>query len=74
MVRKNLRMLSNQKHRDPHNADLGILYCETLRLKKQQYNKQQLTIIEEAINTNNFWQHWKNLKKTSTPRIGHTKQ
>ncbi len=81
MIRKNLRMLSNQKHRDPHNADLGILYCETLklykrtlRLKKQQYNKQQLTIIEEAINTNNFWQHWKNLKKTSTPRIGHTKQ
>lgn len=70
MIRKNLRMLSNQKHRDPHKADLCILYCETLkhykltlRLKKQQYNSQQRTIIEEAINTNHLWQHWKSLNK-----------
>ena len=63
-------MLSNQKHRDPHNADVRFHYCETLklykrtlRIKKQQYNKQQLTLIEEAIDTNNFWQHWKRLNK-----------
>ena len=70
MIRNNIRTLSNQKHRDPQNADLRFRYYETLklykrtlRLKKQQYNKQQLTIIEEAINTNNFWQHWKRLNK-----------
>lgn len=55
-------MLSNQKHRDPNpnpnpnNADLRLHYCETLklykhtlRLKKEQYYKQQLTLIEEAL-------------------------
>ncbi len=63
-------MLSNQKHREPQNADIRFLYSETLklykrtvRLKKQEYNHQQLAQIEERINTNNFWHPWKHLKK-----------
>ncbi len=50
-IRKNLRTLSNQKHNDQNNAEIRHLYCETLkqykhtlRTKKAQYTKKQLSI------------------------------
>jgi hypothetical protein len=65
IIRKKLRTLSNQKHRDPNNGELRLQYCETLKLykrtlrnKKAQYNSKQLTLIEESKKTNNFWQNW----------------
>ena len=62
IIRKKLGTLSNQRHRDPNNGELCLHYCETLKLNKRtlrtrkaQYNIKQLTLIEESINTNNFW-------------------
>ncbi len=52
-IRKKLRTLSNQKQKDPNNAEIHLLYSETLkqykhtlRTKKAQYTQKQLTIIE----------------------------
>ena len=67
--RKELRKIWNQKHRDPSNADVRLLdmlkqYKRTIKIKKAQYTQKQLTIIEESLNTNRFWEHWKNRSKS----------
>ena len=69
-MRKELRNLSNHKHRDPNNMNIRLLYCEmlkkykrTLRSKKAQYTKKHLQVIEQSINSNNFWTNWNNLKQ-----------
>ena len=69
--KKKQLILSNQKLRNPSNTDVCLLYCDmlklytrTLKTKKAQYTLKQLTIIEESINTNKFWENWKNLNKT----------
>lgn len=56
-MRKELRNLSNHKHRDPNNMNIRLLYCEmlqkykrTLRSKKAQYTKKHLQVIEQSIN------------------------
>jgi hypothetical protein len=76
IIRKKIRTLSNQKHRDPNNGELRLHYCETLKLykrtlrtKKAQYNRKQLMLIEESINTNNFWQNWKKFKKSKQEEL-----
>ena len=55
-LRKKLRNLSNQKHRDPENRSLHLHYGEslkhhrnTLRKKKEQNARNQLNVIEESI-------------------------
>ncbi|KAI4889447.1 hypothetical protein NFI96_002246 [Prochilodus magdalenae] len=75
-IRNKLRNLSNQKHRDPNNADLRLQYCETLRhykrtlrIKKAQHTHTQLTLIEESINTNRFWEHWNTLNKSKSEEL-----
>ncbi len=57
-LRKNLRNLSNQKHRQPDNPDLRLHYCEalkqykaTLRRKKAQFLQNQFEEIEKSINS-----------------------
>ena len=75
-IRQKLRMLSNQKHREPGNIDVRLLYCDTLkqykrtlRIKKTQYTQKQLTLIEESIKTNRFWKQWNNLKKSKSAEL-----
>lgn len=70
-LRKEIRKLSNQKHRDPNDTSIRHLYCETLRLykrtlrnKKAQYTQNQLALIEASIKTNTFWDNWNHLKKS----------
>ena len=55
-LRKKLRNLSNQKHRDPENMSLRLHYGEslkqcrnTIRKKKEQHVRNQLNVIEEFI-------------------------
>lgn len=69
-LRRQLRDLSNLKHRDPDNQDTRLQYGETLkhykntiRKKKYQHIKNQLQDIEESIKTNNFWENWNKLNK-----------
>ena len=69
-LRKKLRNLSNQKHRDPENLSLRLHYGEslkqyrnTLRKKKEQHVRNQLNVIEESIDSNHFWENWKTLNK-----------
>ena len=71
-IRKLLRQLSNQKHRDPENQDLRFHYSDTLkqykqtlRTKKEQHHKKQVNLIEESINSNSFCDHWKILNKSN---------
>ena len=63
-IRQKLRKLSNQKHRDQQNPDLRFAYFDTLkhykhslRTKKEQHKRAQLTKIEESINSNKFWEN-----------------
>uniref|UniRef100_A0A9J8AFQ2 ribonuclease H n=1 Tax=Cyprinus carpio carpio TaxID=630221 RepID=A0A9J8AFQ2_CYPCA len=71
-LRKNLRNLSNQKHRQPENQELRLHYCEalrkykvTLRRKKAQFLHDQFEEIEKSINSNKFWDKWKLLNKSN---------
>jgi hypothetical protein len=52
-LRKKLRSLSNQKHRDPENLSLRLHYSESLKRyrnthwkKKEQHVRNQLNVIE----------------------------
>ena len=70
-LRKELRILSNQKHRDADNENIRHLYHEklkqyrnTLRKKKEQNTKIQLREIEESLESNHFWKHWNTLNKS----------
>ncbi|KAF7640795.1 hypothetical protein LDENG_00013340, partial [Lucifuga dentata] len=69
-LRKQLRNLSNQKHRDPDNQNIRLHYGETLkqykntvRKKRDQHVRNQLHAIEESIKTNHFWENWNTLNK-----------
>ena len=61
-IRKTLRKLSNQKHRDPDNQNIRLRYYDTLkhtlRAKKDQHTRTQLSEIEESLESNKFWQKW----------------
>jgi hypothetical protein len=55
-LRKKIRSISNQKHRDPENLSLRLHYSDspkqyrnTLRKKKEQQVRNQLNVIEECI-------------------------
>ncbi len=70
-LRKEVRILSNQKHRDADNENIRHLYHEklkqyrnTLRKKKEQNTKSQLKDIEESLESNHFWKHWNTLNKS----------
>lgn len=67
-VRKELRELSNLKHRHPHDTDLRKKYFQTqknykqtIKSKKQQHTNNLICTIEESINKNQFWDMWNNL-------------
>ena len=69
-IRKNVRLLSNQKHRHPNDPGLRlsyfnelIKYKNTLRKKREQFTQNQLKKIEESIDSNNFWNNWNTLNK-----------
>lgn len=69
--KKNLRKLSNKKHRNP-NDQVGRLeyfqalkqYKKQLHVKKSQYMESEPTKIEKAVNPNSFWQLWKKINTT----------
>ena len=70
-LRKTLRKLSNEKHRQPDNHELRLRYCESLKLyrktlstKKKQHEQQLLEEIEESIDSNNFWKKWHSFNKS----------
>lgn len=70
-LRKELRSLSNKKHRDPANQQIRATYQETLKLykslliqKKTDHIKIKINKIEEAIDQNSFWDLWNNLDKS----------
>ena len=72
-LRNTLRTVSNNKHRDPDNADLRIAhstlqkkYKQTLKKKKQDLISKNLQQLEEALQENSFWETWKNIG--SAPR------
>ena len=63
--------MSNQKHNQQDNQDLRRSYCETLkeykhtlRTNREQHINSQLTVIEESLKTNNFWDNWNSLNKS----------
>ena len=69
-LRRSFRNLSNQKHREPDNQQIRNKYLQTLKqyrhtikLKKTQHTKQQLTEMEDALDSNKFWENWKHLNK-----------
>nr|WPH61295.1 reverse transcriptase [Somniosus microcephalus] len=70
-ARKDLRKISNQKHRQPNNPDLRTRYNETLkrykhtiRNKTQNYTHKILEEIENSTNPKQFWEMWNNLSTT----------
>ncbi len=70
-LRKQLRKLSNLKHKEPYNADIRSEYCsklkqykDTIRAKKQHHLTKSLQEIEHSVNQNQFWDMWNNLSTT----------
>ncbi len=70
-LRKDLRSLSNKKHRDPANHQTRATYQQTLKIykslliqKKSDHMKIKLNKIEEAVDQNYFWELWNNLDKS----------
>ena len=66
-IRKDLRKIANEKHRQPNNPALRIRYNDvlnkykcTIRNKKQNYTHMKLEDIEKAIDQNQFWDLWNN--------------
>jgi len=64
-IRKDLRNIANEKHRQPNNPALRIRYNDilnkykcTIRNKKQNYTHRKLEDIENAINQDQFWNMW----------------
>ena len=64
-IRKDLKKIANEKHRQPNNAALHIRYNEilkkyrcTIRNKKLYYTHMKLEDVENAINQNQFWDMW----------------
>uniref|UniRef100_A0A3B1JC70 ribonuclease H n=1 Tax=Astyanax mexicanus TaxID=7994 RepID=A0A3B1JC70_ASTMX len=75
-IRKELRKLSNLKHRQPEDQDLRKKYFDTLkqykhsiRTKKLNYTNKTLRDIEDSIEHNQFWEMWNNLSKTKSQEI-----
>jgi hypothetical protein len=71
-LRKSLRNISNQKHRDPDNKNIRLRYVETLkqykhtlRTKKEQHIRSLLAVTEESIESNHFWENWNKVNKPS---------
>ncbi len=68
-IRKILRNVSNQKHRNPDSQELRLKYCETLKLHKntlrakKQHSQKQLEITEESLRSNEFWENWNLITK-----------
>ena len=65
-----MRIISNQKHREPDNKNIRLQYGETLkqykhtlRTKQEQHIRNQLDGIEESIESNHFWENWNKLNK-----------
>ncbi len=48
-----LRQLSNQKHRQPNNADLRHQYCEELKQYKNTLRKTREKYIQNQLKTRN---------------------
>lgn len=74
-LRKDLRSLSNIKHRDPANQQTRDTYQQTLKAykslliqKKADHMKAKLNKIEEAVDQNSFWELWNNLDKSKEPK------
>lgn len=74
-LKKQLRALSNKKHRDPTNQKTRSIYQQTLtkyksllRQKKTRYMKDKLQNIEDAIDQNNFWDLWNKLETSKKPK------
>ena len=64
-LRKKLRNLSNQKHRDTENLSLRLHHSESLKQyrntlwkKKGQHVGNQLNVVEESLDSNHFWENW----------------
>ncbi len=74
-LRKDLRSLSNKKHRDPANHQTRATYQQTLKIyksrliqKKADHMKIKLNKIEEAVDQNYFWELWNNLDKSKATK------
>ncbi len=68
-LRKDLRQLSNKKHKEPANQTLRLAYSDCLKNykklicnKRDQYYEAKIDEIDESIDQNNFWNLFKNLK------------
>lgn len=75
-LRKNLRTISNQKHRQPQNQELRSQYCEALRQykaalrhKKNKFLQDQFEELEKSLNSNKFWDKWKLLYKSNQDEL-----
>ncbi len=71
-LRKKNKNISDQKHRQPENKDLRLLYCEaprqyktTLHRKTAQFLQDQFEEIEKSINSNKFWEKFQLLHKSN---------
>jgi hypothetical protein len=70
-LRKKLRNLSNQKHRENpedrslrlHNSESLKQYRNTLWKKKEQNIRNKLNVVDESIDSNHFWENCKTLNK-----------
>ena len=75
-LRKELRLSSNNKHRNPANQEIRTQYLNTLqkyksllRHKKNDHMNAQLKEMEDALDHNSFWEHWNNFDKTRKEKV-----
>ena len=75
-IRKDLRKIANEKHRQPKNPALRTRYNDilnkyksTIRKKKNMYAQMKLEDIENAINQNQFWDMWNNFNANKTQAL-----
>ncbi len=72
-LRKDLRQLSNKKHKEPANQTLRLAYSNCLKNykklicnKRDQYYEAKIYEIDESIDQNNFWNLF---KKFESPKL-----
>ncbi len=69
-IRQELRLISNQKHKDPVDSELRLKHSEllkhyknTLRQKKLDYYNNTLQKMEDTIDQGQFWSTWNGLNQ-----------
>ncbi len=68
-VRQDPKACHRGEREDLHYYEELKKYKNTLRKKKEQYIQNQLTTIEESVNSNSFWENWNLLNNKNHEEI-----